>query len=81
PYIGYQRFPSGYRESIALAAGPGWVVGTPRGGRLTLLRTLDGTQVWERDLRGEQITRVEVHGDRIVAFDNEMQRVHVVDPK
>ena len=79
PYESYKSFPGGYRESIALAAGPGWVVGTPRGGRLSLIRTLDGSTVWERDLRGELVTSIRVTDDRIVTFDPDFQRVHILD--
>ncbi|MHC5108566.1 MAG: outer membrane protein assembly factor BamB family protein [Planctomycetota bacterium] len=79
-YDGLSSMMGGHRENIALAAGDGWFVGTPKAGRLTSYSMLDGGMIWERDLRGEFIYRVEVVDDRIITFDEYNQRVHVIDP-
>jgi outer membrane protein assembly factor BamB len=67
-----------YRDG-AMAGGDGYVAALPRDGYLSLLRTRDGSTVWERDLRGESIWRVWMRGDRILTADAAMTRAHVFD--
>jgi hypothetical protein len=62
-----------------MAAGDGFLAATPRAGRLSLLRLLDGTSVWERDLYGEPIGRLFLAADRVVTIDPTLQRVHIFD--
>lgn len=64
---------------MRMAAGDGLLAAMPNGGRLSLMRMLDGTTVWERDLRGESVEFVSMYRNRVVTVDHLMQRVHVFD--
>lgn len=63
----------------ALAAGGGYVVGTPRSGRLTAMRAIDGSTVWERDLRGEEADNIWIWEDRVAVIDARHEHVHLFD--
>ncbi|MCH7595127.1 MAG: PQQ-binding-like beta-propeller repeat protein [Planctomycetes bacterium] len=63
----------------AMAAGDGFLAALPRDGRLTLMRLLDGSTVWERDLRGEAVAYVWMDGGRVLTCDASMRRVHLFD--
>ncbi|MCH8966454.1 MAG: PQQ-binding-like beta-propeller repeat protein, partial [Planctomycetes bacterium] len=72
---------SSARRDLSMAVGPGWLVATPKAGRLTMMNLLDGETIWERDLRGETVDSVRVYGStRIVTLDAKLQRVHIFDP-
>jgi outer membrane protein assembly factor BamB len=62
-----------------MAAQDGYLAAMPRDGYLTLMRMRDGSTVWERDLRGEQVRSIELTGDRVIAADLRLQRVMVYD--
>lgn len=66
-------------RDMAMAAGDGLLAAMPKAGRLTLMRMLDGTTVWERDLRGERVADVRLIGNRVVTVDPKMERVHLFD--
>ncbi len=73
---------SGGRRSespMLMAVGDGFLAATPRAGRLSLLRLLDGTSIWERDLYGEPLGRIFFASDRVVTVDPTFQRVHLFD--
>ncbi len=63
----------------AMAAEDGFLAALPRDGRLTLMRLLDGSTVWERDLRGEPVAYVWMDGGRVLTCDASMRRVHLFD--
>ena len=62
-----------------LAAADGLLAAMPNGGRLSLMRLVDGSTLWERDLRGESVDFIWMEGDRIVTADGGMQRVNIFD--
>ncbi|MBI1827742.1 MAG: PQQ-binding-like beta-propeller repeat protein [Planctomycetes bacterium] len=63
----------------AMAARDGLLAATPRDGRLTLMRMLDGSTVWECNLRGELLFSLSMDDSRIVSQDPTGQRIHVFD--
>ena len=63
----------------AIAAHEGMLAAMPRPGRLTLMKMLDGSTVWEHDLRGESIARVWMHDRTIVTADAAGCRIHFFD--
>jgi hypothetical protein len=67
-----------YRDSL-IAAADGYVAAMPRAGRLTLMRIVDGSTVWERDLRGEPVTYLWLEDGRVLAADASLQRVTILD--
>jgi outer membrane protein assembly factor BamB len=67
-----------FRDSV-MAAGDGCVAATPHAGRLSLLRLLDGSTIWERDLRGERVAHLWMTAGRVVTADAALQRVHIFD--
>ncbi len=79
PFEVFDEPAQAYLRDRAMAAGDGIVAATPREGRLTVMRLLDGTTVWERDLRGERVNRIALHGNRIVTVDGGFGRVHLFD--
>ena len=62
-----------------MAAADGLLAATPRQGRLTLMRMIDGSTVWERDLRGEPVDAIWMSADRVMTADAARQRVHLFD--
>ena len=62
-----------------MAADNGFLAAMPRAGRLTLMRMRDGATLWERDLRGERIARIDMRGNRIITQDPYRQRIHLFD--
>ena len=66
-------------RDLAMAAGSGALVAMPKAGQLTLMRMLDGSTVWERDLVGERVEHVWMLGERVVTVDGPLQRVHLFD--
>lgn len=66
-------------QGSPMAAGDGYFAYVAGIGRLGLLRMSDGTPVWERDLRGERVSRIEFHDDCVVTFDPSHQRAHVFE--
>lgn len=64
---------------LLLAAGEGFLAAMPKLGRLTLIRMLDGSTVWERDLRGERVAQVQMVGNRVLVIDGRVERVNVFD--
>ena len=67
------------RRDGAMAAADGLLAATPREGRLTLMRMIDGSTVWERDLRGEPVGAIWMNARRVVTVDAGRQRVHLFD--
>ena len=65
------------RSDMAMAARDGLLAAMPKAGRLTLVRMLDGSTVWERDLRGEPVERLWMTDRRVVSADGLLQRVHL----
>ncbi len=68
-----------FRRDGTMAAADGLLAATPRQGRLTLMRMIDGSTVWERDLRGEPVDAVWMNARRVVTVDAARQRVHLFD--
>ncbi len=68
-----------YLRDGAMAAGDGLLAAMPRDGWLTLMRLTDGSTVWERDLRGEPVDRIWMHGDRILTLDGSGERLHILN--
>jgi len=64
---------------MRMAVGRGLLAAVRRAGHLTLMRLYDGSVLWERDLRGEPVDRIDVVGDRVVTQDRDRQRVHIFD--
>jgi outer membrane protein assembly factor BamB len=60
-----------------MAAEHGYLAAMPRDGRLTLMKMLDGSTIWERDLRGEPVDSVWMRSDCVVTADASLQRVNV----
>ncbi|MEK7730308.1 MAG: PQQ-binding-like beta-propeller repeat protein, partial [Planctomycetota bacterium] len=67
------------KRDWAMAAADGLLAATPRQGRLTLMRMIDGSTVWERDLRGEPVDAIWMSADRVMTADATRQRVHLFD--
>lgn len=65
------------RSDLSMAARDGLLAATPRLGRLALMRMLDGTTIWERDLRGERVQNVWMTEDRVLTADPVLERVHL----
>lgn len=68
-----------YKRDQAMAAADGLLAAAPRQGRLTLMRMIDGSTVWERDLRGEPVDAIWMNADRVMTSDATRQRVHLFD--
>jgi len=68
-----------YRRDQVMASADGLLAATPRQGRLTLMRMVDGSTVWERDLRGEPVDAIWMSADRVMTADATRQRVHLFD--
>jgi outer membrane protein assembly factor BamB len=74
-----------YKRDQSMAAADGLLAATPRQGRLTLMRMIDGSTVWERDLRGEPVDAIWMSADRpagadrVITADAARQRVHLFD--
>lgn len=62
-----------------LATRDGLLAAMPNDGRLMLMRMVDGSTVWERDLRGEIVAVVTMSEDRVVTADPKLQRVLLFD--
>ena len=67
------------RPDSAMAVENGLLAAMPRDGRLTLMRMLDGSTVWERDLRGEPVASLRMGDDCVITTDPSQQRVHVLN--
>ncbi len=67
------------RQDGAMAAAEGLLAAALRDGRLTLMRLIDGSTVWERDLRGEPVDAIWMNARRVVTVDAGRQRVHLFD--
>ncbi len=63
----------------SLVAYGGHVAATPRSGRLTLMRTLDGETLWEADLQGEPADYVLFGVDRVIILDADHERASLFD--
>lgn len=63
----------------AMAAGDGFLAAMPNDGKLALLRMLDGSLLWERDLRGESVNHIWMDGDRVVTVNGISERVNIFD--
>lgn len=68
-----------YKQDRAMAAADGLLAAAPRQGKLTLMRMIDGSTVWERDLRGEPVDAIWMSADRVITADAARQRVHLFD--
>lgn len=68
-----------YLRDAAMAVGDGVLAAMPHDGRLALLRMLDGSMLWERDLRGESVHRIWMDGDRILTSNGPGERIHIFD--
>ncbi len=66
-------------HDTTMTAGGGLLAAMPKAGQLTLMRMLDGSTVWERDLLGERVEYIWMLGDRVVTVDAPFQRVHLFD--
>lgn len=66
-------------RDATIASDQGLVVAMPRVGRLSAMRTTDGSLVWERDLLGERIRDVRIVGDAVVAVGSVGRRVSIFD--
>lgn len=64
---------------VPMAAESGLLAATMRPGRLTLMRMIDGSTVWERDLLGENIKRLWMHEGRLITAGPKLERVMVLD--
>lgn len=79
PYdVGTMRLPSGSLDQ-AMAARDGRFAAMPRQGYLSLMRLADGSVIWERELRGEQVAFIRMYEDFVVTIDQRQQRVNVFD--
>jgi len=63
----------GVREATT-AVGDGLVAAMPRAGKLAAMRTADGVQLWERDVRTEPVTYVRIMSDVVVTLDDWLER-------
>ncbi len=63
----------------SLAARDGMIAAMPTGGRLSLMRSADGSTVWERDMYGETVAHIWLTDTRVITADARMQRVHIID--
>jgi outer membrane protein assembly factor BamB len=66
------------RSDWGMASRDGLLAAMPRPGHLTLMRMLDGSTLWERDLRGERVRTVWLTSDRVLTADPKMERVHLL---
>lgn len=60
-------------------ASAGIVVAIAEPGHLLALRLVDGSLLWERDLRGEPVDKLRLIDGVIVTIDKSRQRVHLFD--
>ena len=67
------------KQDRAMAAADGLLAAAGRQGRLTLMRMIDGSTVWERDLRGEPVDAVWMSADRVMTADAARRRIHLFD--
>jgi outer membrane protein assembly factor BamB len=79
PHDTFREMNDTYKRDWAMAAADGLLAATPRQGRLTLMRMIDGSTVWERDLRGEPVDAIWMSADRVMTADAARQRVHLFD--
>ncbi len=79
PYEFFNESNDSSRRDWAMSAVDGLLAASPRQGRLTLMRMIDGFTVWERDLRGEPVDAIWMNADRVIAADATRQRVHLYD--
>jgi len=63
----------------AIAAQGGVIAALTEGGRLSLMRSGDGSTVWERDMYGETVGHIWLTPTRVITADARMQRVHIID--
>ncbi|MFQ5461655.1 MAG: PQQ-binding-like beta-propeller repeat protein [Phycisphaerae bacterium] len=78
PYIHVATPGSLTREGVEMAMGDGFIVATPHGGWLTKASLIDGSTIWERDLRGEKVASIKVVGQTIVLADPRQERIHLL---
>jgi len=62
-----------------MAVYDGLLAAMPHDGKLTLMRVADGSTIWERELRGESVSRIWLHENTVVFADNALKRVHILD--
>ncbi len=67
------------KRDSTIAAQGGMMASMHTGGRLTLMRTADGSIVWERDMYGETVQHIWLTDTRVITADRQMQRVHIID--
>jgi len=79
PYDTLSEINDAYKRDWAMAAADGLLAASPRQGRLTVMRMIDGSTVWERDLRGEPLDAIWMGADRVMTADASRQRVHLFD--
>lgn len=79
PYEFHSDAGSPVPTSVPMVAGYGEVASMPRAGWLTLMRLLDGSTLWERDLRNEPVDRIWMMGDRVVTADGARERVGIYE--
>lgn len=66
------------RDSL-MDADDGMLAAMLSDGRLSMLRTLDGAELWQRDLRVGDIASIRMTADAVVALDRTGRRAQLVD--
>lgn len=79
PYETAEDAHTPYYHDTAMAADEGFLAAMPKPGRLTLMRMLDGSTIWERDLLGERVEFIWMIEDRVVTADALLERIHLFD--